>query len=427
MSDPADNAIEVRGLSKRFEMRRGRRDSVKERLVRGRSPRAEEFWALKDATFNVPRGSMFGIIGHNGSGKSTALKVITGIYRPTSGTVKVGGRVSALLELGAGFHPELTGRENITLNASILGLSPKRIAEVTDEIIEFADIGSFIDSPIKVYSSGMHVRLGFAIAIHVDPEILIIDEVIAVGDEVFQRRCYDHLYELRRKGTTILIVTHALGVVRDWCDQGIWLDHGRIRGIGSGIEIVDEYLESVNKAEAAAAQPSRSARTLKVTPQGEAEPEPEPESEATSDSEAPGARGTGEVRIKAIELLSGDGAPVAVFVAGAPGVIRMHYTATHDLPSVTFGLGFFTVMDINVAGPNSGRSGPVSVTQGSGFIDFRMPEVLLAPATYRVDVAAVEADHIFDYAEAFARIAVRGDGVQEPGLLRIPGEWVSGG
>ncbi len=406
-------------------MRRGRRESVKERLVRGRSPRAEEFWALRDANFDVPRGSMFGIIGHNGSGKSTALKVITGIYRPTTGTVRVRGRVSALLELGAGFHPELTGRENITLNASILGLTPKRIAQVTDEIIEFADIGAFIDSPIKVYSSGMHVRLGFAIAIHVDPEILIIDEVIAVGDEAFQRKCYDHLYKLRQRGTTILIVTHSMGIVRDWCDLGLWLDHGRIRMIGSGVEIVEEYLQSVNKAEAAAA----------VAAKGTSEPrsgrhmeDDHDTTEATSEeiAERLGPSGSGEVSIEALELLSGDGEPVPVLVTGEPGIIRMHFRAKQDLPAVTFGLGFFTVTDINVGGPNSRRTGPMSLAKGAGYIDFRMPEVLLAPATYRVDVAAVRGDHVFDYGREFARLSVRDDGTQEPGLLRIPGEWVSG-
>ncbi len=168
-------------------MQSERRTSFKERVVRGHAPEKQEFWALRDATFHVPKGSSLGIIGHNGSGKSTALKVLTGIYRPTTGSVRVDGTVSALLEVGAGFHPELTGRENIRLNATILGFTGKQINSMMGEIIEFADIGDHLDAPIKHYSSGMYVRLGFSIAVMVKPEILIVDEVIAVGDEEFQR------------------------------------------------------------------------------------------------------------------------------------------------------------------------------------------------------------------------------------------------
>ena len=205
-----ENAIEAVGLSKKFLMAAERRTSLKERFVRGRAPEPKTFWALKDATFSVPKGSSLGIIGHNGSGKSTALKVLTGIYRPTSGTVTVNGSVSALLEVGAGFHPELTGRENIRLNATILGFTNREIDRFMDQIIEFADIGDHIDAPIKHYSSGMYVRLGFAVAVMVRPEILIVDEVIAVGDEEFQRKCYDYLYDLRRTGTSMIIVSHGL-------------------------------------------------------------------------------------------------------------------------------------------------------------------------------------------------------------------------
>ena len=232
--DMTEIAIQADHLSKRFWLQTERRTSIKERLVRGRPPKAREFWALRDASFEIERGSTFGLVGHNGSGKSTTLKVLAGIYRPTSGRVTVSGRVSALLELGAGFHGELTGRENIRLNGAILGMSGRQIDAAMDGIIDFAGIGEFIDSPIKVYSSGMFVRLGFAIAVSLDPEILIVDEVIAVGDEEFQRKCFDHLFELRKRGTTIVLVTHALGLIADLCDRAAWLDHGVVQEIGAG-------------------------------------------------------------------------------------------------------------------------------------------------------------------------------------------------
>ena len=208
-----DVAVRAHHLSKSFRMRAERRTSLKERVVRGKAPEPKVFWALRDASFSVPRGSSLGIIGQNGSGKSTALKVLTGIYRPTSGSVEVNGSVSALLEVGAGFHPELTGRENIRLNATILGFTGREIDRLMDRIIEFADIGEHIDSPIKHYSSGMYVRLGFAVAVMVRPEILIVDEVFAVGDEEFQRKCFDYLYDLRRANTAMIIVSHGLGSI----------------------------------------------------------------------------------------------------------------------------------------------------------------------------------------------------------------------
>ncbi len=240
-------AIRAENLSKRFWLHTDRRTALKERLVRGRAPAGREFWAVRDASFEIEQGSTFGLLGHNGSGKSTTLKVLAGIYRPTSGRVFVNGRVSALLELGAGFHGELTGRENIRLNGAILGMSRRQIDSAMEGIIDFAGIGDFIDSPVKVYSSGMFVRLGFAIAVSLDPEILIVDEVIAVGDEEFQRKCFDHLFELRKRGTTIVLVTHALSLIQDLCDRAAWLDHGLVREIGPARETVDSYLRDVNE------------------------------------------------------------------------------------------------------------------------------------------------------------------------------------
>src|SRR5216683_1212109 len=206
---------------------------------------SETFPALTDVSFTVPKGSTYGVIGRNGSGKSTALKLVAGITKPTSGTVNVKGRMSALIELGAGFHPEISGRENVYINGIMLGLSKHEIHQRFDDIVDFAELREFIDAPVKTYSSGMYARLGFAVAIHVDPDVLLIDEVLAVGDEAFTRKCLDKIAEFRRRGKTILIVTHSLGLVEKMCDDVLWLRHGRVADRGDPKRVVDAYLTYV--------------------------------------------------------------------------------------------------------------------------------------------------------------------------------------
>ena len=245
------NAVELRDVGKRFKRMGDRRDSLKERIVRGRGSRAEDFWAVRNISFDVPAGSVYGLIGHNGSGKSTLLKMIGGIYRPTEGSIAAQGRVASLIELGAGFHPDMSGRENIALNGSILGLSRKEISDVTGEIIEFSGLAEFINEPVKHYSSGMYVRLGFAVAVHMKPDVLLVDEVLAVGDEEFQRKCFDHLYALRRSGRTIIVVSHGLGQLEGLCDEIAWLEHGQLQQRGQAVETIAAYLARVNSDEAA--------------------------------------------------------------------------------------------------------------------------------------------------------------------------------
>jgi ABC-2 type transport system ATP-binding protein len=237
----AEWSIAVEDVSKRFRLYHERPSSVKERLLRLRRSRAEDFWALRDVRFEVPEGQTWGLVGANGSGKTTLLKIIGGILRPTEGRVVTRGRIAALLELGAGFHPELTGRENVYLNASILGLSRKETDRYFDDIVAFAELEEFIDSQVKYYSSGMFVRLGFAVAVHVDPRILLIDEVLAVGDEAFQRKCIERVRELQHEGRTIVFVTHAVQQVHQICDGAVMLDHGRIRAMGEVADVIREY------------------------------------------------------------------------------------------------------------------------------------------------------------------------------------------
>ena len=204
---------------------------------------------MQDVTFTVPRGRTLGVIGRNGSGKSTLLKLVAGITKPTTGTVRVNGRISALIELGAGFHPEISGRENVFINGIMLGLTKREIARRFDEIVEFAELQEFIDAPVKTYSSGMYMRLGFAVAIHVDPDVLLVDEVLAVGDEGFTHKCLDKFAEFKRRGKTILLVTHSLGLVERFCDEALWMDGGKMKAMGDPKRVVGAYVTDVEVAE----------------------------------------------------------------------------------------------------------------------------------------------------------------------------------
>lgn len=241
-------AVSFRGVSKRFTLHHERPRTLQELtigLFGGDRGRSEELWALKDIDFEVEEGESLGIIGPNGAGKSTILKLVAGIMRPTSGEITIRGKVSPLLELGAGFHHDLTGRENIYLNAALLGISEGETKAKFHEIVEFSELERFIDAPLKHYSSGMYMRLGFAVAVYVDPAVLLIDEVLAVGDEAFQRKCLAKIEEFQKEDRTIIFVSHALSTVAEMCHRALWLDQGRIRAIGPADRVVEEYLESV--------------------------------------------------------------------------------------------------------------------------------------------------------------------------------------
>ena len=243
--------IELESVSKRFVIGPGRSGDLREMFAgrRRAAKTASEFWALRDVSFTVTPGKPLGIIGHNGSGKSTLLKLLTGILKPTTGSVRIKGRVGALIEVGAGFHPDLSGRENIFLNGSILGLSRREISAKFDAIVAFAGLEKFIDTPVKRYSSGMYMRLGFAVAAHTDPDILLVDEVLAVGDALFQRKCLRHLEDYVAKGGAVVFVSHAMSQTMQLCKSCVWLDHGRVRYIGPTEDAVDQYMNVVAKRE----------------------------------------------------------------------------------------------------------------------------------------------------------------------------------
>ena len=241
------SAIEIESVSKHFRLNHARVDSLKERVVNFRRSSHEEFWALRDISLHVDQGETVGLLGHNGSGKSTLLKCVAGIMRPTSGTIRKRGRTAALLELGAGFHGDLTGRENIYMNGSILGLSRPEIDRIFDDIVAFSEIEEFIDNQVKHYSSGMAARLGFAVAVNVEPEILLVDEVLSVGDEAFQRKCLERIKLFQREGRTILLVTHAVDMVRQICDRAAVLDHGSLVAVGAPGEAALAFREHLRR------------------------------------------------------------------------------------------------------------------------------------------------------------------------------------
>lgn len=240
-----DIAVKVEGLGKKFRLFHERNQTLKSAIMRRKVSEYEDFWALRDINFEVPQGSNFALIGSNGSGKSTLLKCLAKILWPDEGSITSYGRVASLLEVGSGFHPELSGRENIYLNGSILGMNRKEVDRKFDEIVEFSEIGKFIDQPVKSYSSGMYVRLGFSVAIHVQPDILVVDEILAVGDAAFQEKSRAKFDELHEQGRTVILVSHSLGTIMQMCDQAAWIEKGSLRSVGPVEEVAGAYNSSV--------------------------------------------------------------------------------------------------------------------------------------------------------------------------------------
>jgi ABC-type polysaccharide/polyol phosphate transport system ATPase subunit len=348
-------------------------------------------------SLEVPVGTTFGLIGENGSGKSTLLKCMTRILRPDSGSIEVRGKVSALLELGAGFHPELSGRENVFLNGAILGLGQKEIARKFDEIVDFAGLGQFIDQPVKNYSSGMYVRLGFSVAINVDPDVLIVDEVIAVGDEGFQRKCNEKFADLKSRGKTIVIVSHSMIAVHNLCDRVAWLEHGRVKMVDSARRVVDEYM-------------------------GQVQVDREP------DGTEGGSRwGSGEGRIEHVELLGPGGASVTRLSTGQPLTIRFHYDFAQPIERPVFGIAIQTLDGTHVTGPNTRTDNCVpDRLEGKGVVEFHVDRMLLLPGTY--DITATLFDygllHPYDVRHHVLRFDVDpGEPHETWGVVSLGGRW----
>ena len=369
-----ETAVNIEHVSKRFIRHVDRRNSLKERIIRGRSRTSEDFWALKDINIEIPKGSVYGLIGHNGSGKSTLLKLMSGIYRPTEGKIHTDGRLAALIELGAGFHPDMTGMENIRLNGSILGLSRKEIDDSTQAIIDFSGLREFINDPVKHYSSGMYVRLGFSVAVHMKPDILIVDEVLAVGDEEFQRRCEDHLYSLRRAGKTIVVVSHGMGQLESLCDEISWLEHGEVQQSGPATKIIRSYLERVNNQEAV--------RNAEIS------------SERTDDPNSMRA-GSGQIRTQSIALLNANSDPLDHAETGTTTRFGVKLNAKESILGPNVRLGIQHEGGSLVTMLNNHRLGTdLGVVDGDFTVLVDLLDTPLLPGRYRIHV------DIFDHTGA---------------------------
>jgi ABC-2 type transport system ATP-binding protein len=388
-------SVQVENLSKRFRVFHERNQYLKTSILQWRRARWEDFWALRNISFEVEYGQAFGIVGHNGSGKSTILKCLAGILLPDEGTVHVDGSMSALLELGAGFHPDLSGRENVFLNGAILGMRRRELVSRFDDIVQFAGLEEFIDQPVRNYSTGMSVRLGFAIAINVDPDVLIIDEVLAVGDAEFQARCRDKITEFRSAGKTIVLVTHGLSDVLGLCDRALWLDHGSMRALGDPADIVDDYTGVAR--EGRKVQQSQGTRW-----------------------------GTGEARLTSMELIDGAGMPLAFARTGEPLAFRLHYSAYERLENVVVGIGVDHQNGQHITGTNTRRHGrTIPVLDGVGYIDYVIPALGLLEGTYELTAAIQDwtESHDFDHWRHGLRFDVLPSTVHEEGYVSLNGAW----
>ena len=391
----SDSAITVNGLWKYFRLYHEKNQYLKTALLRGGRSRYEQFWALKDVSFEIPHGSTFGIIGSNGSGKSTLLKCLAGILTPDRGNVRLSGRLAALLELGAGFHPDLTGRENIYLNAAILGMTRHDTDLHLGEIVEFSGLERFIDTPVKNYSSGMVVRLGFSIAINVDPEILLIDEVLAVGDESFQQRCYEKIEGFRRDGRTIVLVSHGLSQITQLCSTTAWIEKGTLREIGPSYEVVSHYSGVNHQAQ------------QKL-------------------SDELGERwGSMEAEISTVELLSQKNVPCNP-ETGKPLVIRISYKAHVPIESLVVGLRITDLHGTNVWGTNTKRRAfTIKDVFGIGQVELEIPRFPLLAGTYDLTIALSDMSevHEFDHWDRRIRFTVSQHVTFDEGITFVEGSW----
>jgi ABC-type polysaccharide/polyol phosphate transport system ATPase subunit len=440
-------AIELVNVSKIYRRYGGRQFStlksalLQRSILRDLQP-SETFPALTDVSLSVPKGSTFGVMGRNGSGKSTALKLVAGITKPTSGVVRVEGRISALIELGAGFHPEISGRENVFINGIMLGLTKREIQERFDEIVDFAELREFIDAPVKTYSSGMYMRLGFAVAINVNPDVLLVDEVLAVGDEGFTHKCLDKFAEFKRSNKTILLVTHSLNLIERFCDEALWLDGGRAMSHGDPKRVVGAYLTKVEEGEEAllAATTARAVESASRAStgrdgqerldgldgqDGQAQAVEHPADPTSNMFQATEGRwGSREVEITDVALLDREGQPSFVFHSGDPIGVRVKLRAAHPVEDFVFGFGLFNADGVCCYGTNTylEELSPQRLT-GEAEATFAIESLDLVEGTYKLDVAVHKIDGFpYDYHRLLYTFRVKSR-IHDVGIYRPRHRW----
>ena len=398
-------AIQFESVSKIFKAQRNRPRSFQEvvtSLGHRRPVQEETFWVLRDVSFSVSAGETVGLIGENGAGKSTALKLMARTVLPTSGTVTLNGKVSALLELGAGFHPDLSGRENIYLSGSLMGLTRTYLRARFDEIVAFSELEPFIDMPVKHYSSGMYMRLAFSVSAHVDPDILLVDEVLAVGDQAFQAKCLRRISQLQERGATILIVSHELGTIDRLCQRVIWLDEGRVCGDGQPDEVIPQYVgrrgggkDGWLISESAAGKPAQ-------------------------------RWGSGQIRIERFELLNKEEHPSLAFTTGERMTIRLWYYAETRIRNPAFGIAIYSDNGITITSPNCVEDGQCSIVEGHGYVDYIFEALPLLNGTYDLTVAVYDRyiTSPYDHWHKVGRFIVQDKFLrQRDGLVSLPGRW----
>jgi lipopolysaccharide transport system ATP-binding protein len=395
--------IRFQNVDKRFAFTKEKPQSVMEMFIsifswRKRRKRDKEMlWAVHGVSFDVLPGQCFGIVGRNGSGKSTILKLIARILRPNNGRIIINGRVSALLELGAGFHPDLTGRENIFLNAALLGFDEASTHAYYDRIVAFSELEEFIDMPVKHYSSGMYMRLGFSVAIHMQPDILIVDEILAVGDQAFQSKCINAIMGMKNSGTTIIIVSHNINLVRTLCTHILWIDKGIPQAYGPVDEIAAEYVAHAYQRKGSLI------------------------------SGAIARSGSGEIEINDTRFLDANGQPQETFATGDPMTIEICYVAHQPIPNPEFGLAIFRQDGVQVNGPNTKVAGvDLGIIEGAGIVRYVIDSLPLLPATYLVTTAVHDgrSHQCYDYHKQAYSFRVTQGGTQElDGLIVLPARW----
>jgi ABC-2 type transport system ATP-binding protein len=393
----AKGDVVVDGLWKTFRIYQQRSSTLKQALVRRKPDVFEEFWALRDVSFEVPAGTTIGLIGANGAGKSTMLKVLSRILVPDKGSVKTEGRVSALLELGAGFHPELSGRENVFLNGTILGMSHTELTKRFDEIVEFSGLHHAIDNAVKTYSSGMQARLGFAVAVAIEPDILIVDEVLAVGDEQFQRRCLQRMDELRSGGRTAIFVSHGLGQVQQICDTAVWLDKGSVAAQGPTEDVINAYLRSVT-------------------------------GNARIDDRGRERIGSGEVHIDVALMV--DSQPVESVVNGDRVAVRLDWQAERPIENLEFIFKILSADGVVVAGERLHGDSVITLGPSSGHFDYEIERLSLLPGAYHLAAFAQDrhTGHVYDGGNRLAVFdIVPGESrLDSVGYFALEGAWRGG-
>lgn len=403
------DAIVVQNLSKRFRRYRPDRPWTLQEAVLGGLGRLrplDEFWGLRDVTFNVPVGRVVGVVGANGSGKSTLLRLIGGVGRPDSGTVEVNGRIGALLDLGAGFHPDLTGRENVFVAGVVAGLTRRVVVERFDSIVAFAELEKFIDHPLRTYSTGMQMRLAFAVAVHVDPEILLIDEVLSVGDLGFQRKCLDRIAEFRARGCSILLVSHEASLVRDLCDEALWLSGGRLVLRGKAGVVVDHYVEDVSSGTPLIGNGRDEVSSLPAPPVP-------PPGQMPRAKPAQNRIGTLELEITAVRLLDDQGRQISEFQSGSPLRVEIDFLAARGILAPIFQVYIFREDDLVCCDLNTeGTELKAAQVEGPGRVSLCLERFDLKGGRYFVDVGSYAQNwaYAYDYHSSLYPLPIRGEG-----------------